>query len=271
MLEEDLTIYAKSGYFGTGETTRGQTPVPPSVPVDRNILRSVFVPLPKHLETADTFARRSTLHPQAHLDAAATVVQRSNDAYVHNVLPGLRDSPAKTRAPPITILDIDQYNLDIEEHVYLLQHPKVITQHFHFLAPRYTFPSINLRLACLLTDCASLKIIEHGMRRNGLPPDWTGVRKADLERRAYVAAFEICQHVHYISQRSLTAGRFLQTFVASARNFFRCFAADEEEEWCEGCLEAISARIERLGTGPDADSLCPVLDSYELMVDGCNY
>lgn len=275
-MQEDQAIYRETGYLASDNVTTSRWRQPTSVAapstVDRNLVRDLIVPTPKLLESADNFSKGHGPHSKRALDAMSSEIRRAHDVQAFSVEPSFRDAERLSHGPAVNCLNIDEFDTNIEEHVYLFIAPTIITEHYRFTSPKYSYPSMALRFASILTDCAILQVIRCGVERDGLAPDWAGVDGKEVERRARRIALQICQHVHYKSQRAtLTAARFLRAYITAAKNLFESAEAEEELEWCKGCLVATSARITRLAMASNASSICPMTETYELMAEGCRY
>ncbi|KAF2487691.1 hypothetical protein BDY17DRAFT_329340 [Neohortaea acidophila] len=273
LFEEENAMYRKSGWVAKASAaSRWHQPTADQPrPLDRQLIRDFTLPLPKWLQTADRFCEGSGRHSRTALDAISASVRRAHEIWVTAIHPATLDAPRATLHPMVTRRDVHLFDPNIEEHAYMLENPTVITEHYRFTAGMYTIPSANVRFTSLLSDCAILKVIYSGMERDRLGPNWTGISKDTVERRARVTAVELCQHVHYIAYRPLTAAKFSQALVTGAREFFECAGLEAEAQWREGCLAAISARIHRLSTQPGGASLCPLINEYELACEGFRY
>ncbi|KAF2483280.1 hypothetical protein BDY17DRAFT_144663 [Neohortaea acidophila] len=233
----------------------------------RNIPRDVVNSLPSLLEKTDEFLTQDANGtPKLSFAAATSLVRRFDNIQKSSVLPSKVEAGANRVS--IRNNDIDSFRMDVQAHYYLYS-TTFVREHYTFEIPTSAYTSVTVSAFGLLVDCALLQIISHGMTRYGLPADWTGVSRRDVEQRAYQAAYEVCQHVHFYSQRGLTAARIMSIWVTYARNFFDSYGAEVEREWCNGCLEAIASRIRQLEA--TSYSLCPMIDILDRISGSFRY
>lgn len=267
LLNEDTAIYQVTGWLPPKTEKRVEwwhaqpgslERIPTAVP-ERNIPRDLFGSLPGLCRMADEFvAEEGTVTPER-LEDLASLVRHTNFIQKYCIRAAVYDSEAAACGPMIRNTHLDSFDMSLEEHRYLLR-TSFVREHYQFKSPQYGFNSAITRHGSLNNDCALLKIICRGMDHHGLAADWTGVSKAEVEHRAYLSAYESCQHVHFYSQRPLTAVKFLYAFVYTARSFFHSAGVEEETRWCDGCLEAISAHVRRLEMV--TSSLCPMVETF---------
>lgn len=142
---------------------------------------------------------------------------------------------------------------------------------YDFTKPTHGFVNAYVRFMCLIADCTLLRVLHHVDAQRGSYCGAFTVRAEDVEERAYFQATELCRYAQFFSRRrSLPAASFLDSMIEGAPNFFECFGAQEEAEWCKACLASNQTRRESLRRDLPP-SICPVGELMAGVADSCRY
>lgn len=268
-LQDEVAVHRATGFVKSSHPSAHDAQTP--APNDRNLQRDFIAPLPRLLETADAYCQARSLDalPPAFLEDLEAMCKRYDDLQVRCLTPAILEGE-KTQGPKITNEELEEFDMNIEEHRFLCS-PRndQVREHHQFIGPEYAFPATLLRISGLLADTALLQVICCGEDRDQLSPNRFGSSKADIEQRAAWKAWELCRLVHCYSQRSLTAAIMMQAHVSGAMYFFESYGDEAARRWCEECLEATARRIERLRAS--TVSLCPVVSTFMPLTRGCRY
>jgi hypothetical protein len=178
-----------------------------------------------------------------------------------------KDAPQRPVLIPTT--ETKAFDIYVEEHAFMLDN-LTFTEQYRFASGVQGFVKSYHHFLYLTTDCALLHVMCNAQTYDRAEMVGSAITLASVGQRAYWHACELCRCVHFWSQRSLTAARFLRMLLRSARNFFESYGAISEMQWANGCSLATEQRIERLYRH-SPPTLCRLSDVTDKLPHGCRY
>ena len=122
----------------------------------------------------------------------------------------------------------------------------------------------------LVSDCTLLRLLCTIQMQDPRYSDSLVLQIVDVEFRAHAYATELCRYTNFLISRSLPAVTFLVGALGAACNFFRCFGALQESEWCDRMLVAVKSYLETLKL-ESPPTLCPGGDFIASLPGACTY
>jgi hypothetical protein len=237
---------------------------------ERDFMLNFVLPLPGLLEEADQFVQTAVVETVQELKGYEELVSKLNDLYVKTYQVGpLSEERTSQRPRMIQFNEASEFDTQIEEHVFILN--KMTFEDFYgFVSAGQAFTAATSHQLCLIADCALLQVMYSAYSEKEMAPASSKISMLEVEQRAFWHASELCRCVHFYSQRSLTAARFLLSLLNCAANFFECYGAVVEKEWCRGCARATQARMNRIQSVTPA-SICRFVDVAGQLHLGCRY
>ena len=228
---------------------------------------NVVLPLPGLLEDADAFVQSQRIASDEEMLVYEELVQKIDRVF--SAVYSIRHLPENGKPRMVQMNDHNAFNIEIEEHAFLISNT-TFSEQYNFVSAHRAFAFSQCHQFSLITGCALLQVLYSAFAEKGTVPGGTKISMVDVEQAAYWHASEMCRSVYFYSQRSLTAARYLRSLLQCAANFFECYGAVNELSWCRGCLRATEMRIARMQATPSS-SLCRLVDVVDGLSAGCKY
>lgn len=215
------------------------------VPVDLFQWHRIVFPLPGLLEQTDYLMHAFHEHSDAKCASLVqSLVQLRRELHLF----------FRTFLHPLTALVIpSDLDSNVEEHRFISSSP-VFRFQYHFPSLTVGVTCIMTWLSCLIADCAALRITHRRAESRNGPEN----AASDLEHTAFDSATQLCQSVHFLSERdNLTYAHTLNMVLGVAGTFFTELGTFEESAWCQACRTACQGRLDRLSISQPR-SLCRV-------------